>query len=302
MSDLAIHFPLVSIVTPSYNQVQFLEQTIQSVLDQDYPEIEYLVIDGGSTDGSVEIIRKYENHLAYWVSEPDQGQSDAINKGFEASSGSILAWLNSDDLLEPSAVSIAVYFLGKHPDVGMVFGDRVYIDSRNNTIRSVSMPSFQSWHLRWGAYIPQETAFWRRELFFQVGMLDTGLRNSMDTDLWFRINKVARIKHIPAYLGRYRQHAATVTSKTKKRNSSQADQLRGYSKIVRDRYIGRFPTPWIRSWFLRINKLRVSFERRTTWHQEETREIQLIQSHGYLAAIKERRAGLTSFTNHEVAS
>jgi glycosyltransferase involved in cell wall biosynthesis len=298
---MMMDLPLVSIVTPSYNQAQFLEETIQSVLDQDYPGIEYLVIDGGSTDGSVEIIKKYTGHLAYWVSKPDEGQSDAINKGFEASNGSILAWLNSDDLLEPSAVSIAVYFLEKHPDIGMVFGDRVYIDGKNNTIRSVSMPSFRPWHLRWGAYIPQETAFWRRELFFQVGKLDTGLRNSMDTDLWFRINKVARIKHIPAFLGRYRQHAATITSQAKLRDSSQANQLRRYSKIVRDRYIGRFPTPWMRSWFLRINKLRVPFERRTAWHQQETREIQLIQMHGYLDAIKEGRwGGSKRQVNHEV--
>jgi glycosyltransferase involved in cell wall biosynthesis len=118
MSDL----PVVTIVTPSYNQDQFLEQTIVSVLNQDYPRIEYLIIDGGSTDGSVEIIRRYENRLAFWVSESDRGQSHAVNKGLQRANGEILGWLNSDDVYCPGAVRAAVDFLELHPDVALMYG------------------------------------------------------------------------------------------------------------------------------------------------------------------------------------
>ena len=111
---------LVSIVTPSFNQARFLEATIQSVLSQDYPQIEYMIVDGGSSDGSVEIIRRYQDRLAWWVSEPDRGQTDAINKGFARARGGILAWINSDDTYQPGAVSEAVTFLETHPEVGMV--------------------------------------------------------------------------------------------------------------------------------------------------------------------------------------
>jgi len=132
--------PLVSIVTPSFNQVKYLEETIRSVLEQDYPKIEYIVIDGGSTDGSVEVIRKYADRLAYWVSEADRGQTDAINKGFATAHGSILAWLNSDDTYKPGAVSEAVAYLQNHPNIGMVYGDLDFIDEQSKIIGNSPPP------------------------------------------------------------------------------------------------------------------------------------------------------------------
>src|SRR5262245_25211876 len=119
--------PLVSIVTPSFNHARYIEATIRSVLAQDYSPIEYAVIDGASTDGTVEILRRYQDRIA-WVSEPDRGQTDAINKGFARTRGQILAWLNSDDTLKKGAVSAAVEFLQSHPDVAMVYGDANFID------------------------------------------------------------------------------------------------------------------------------------------------------------------------------
>src|ERR1051325_2361432 len=125
---------LISIVTPSYHQARYIEETIQSVLSQDYPQIEYIIVDGGSTDGSVNIIKKYEDQLAWWTSEKDEGQTDAINKGFARAKGDILAWINSDDTYEPGAVTAAAQYLHEHPDVGMVYGDCNYIDRSGNII------------------------------------------------------------------------------------------------------------------------------------------------------------------------
>src|SRR5688572_17831514 len=126
--------PLVSIITPSFNQARFLEETIQSVLSQDYANIEYLIVDGGSTDGSLEIIKRYAGRLAWWVSEKDQGQTDAINKGFARAQRKILAWLNSDDTYLPHAVSEAAAYLLSNPEAGMVYGDANLIDEAGRTI------------------------------------------------------------------------------------------------------------------------------------------------------------------------
>ena len=125
---------LISIVTPSYNQDRYIEETIRSVLLQDYPQIEYTIVDGGSTDNTVSIIRKYEDQLSWWVSEKDQGQTDAINKGFARAKGDILAWINSDDTYEPGVFTAAVKYFREHPNVGMIYGDCNYINESGSVI------------------------------------------------------------------------------------------------------------------------------------------------------------------------
>ncbi len=190
--------PLVSIVTPSYNQADYLEETIKSVLEQDYPRIEYIVMDGGSTDNSLEIIKKYETNLAFWVSEKDRGQTDAINKGFKRASGDILAWLNSDDTYEPRAVGEAVKFLLDNPNVGMVYSDCNFINESNEVIGRFNAAQTDLKRLRQGfVHIPQQTMFFRAELWRQVGPLDASFYFAMDYDLWTRIAAKTEIRYLP---------------------------------------------------------------------------------------------------------
>jgi glycosyltransferase involved in cell wall biosynthesis len=182
--------PKVSIITPSYNQGRYIEATIRSVLAQDYPNIEYIIIDGGSKDDSVEIIRRYADRMAYWVSEKDKGHADALNKGFGRARGEILAWLNSDDTYYPGAVSEAVAYLQAHPKVGMVYADANLTDHSGTVVGKFAarQTSYRAM-LRGSVHIPQATTFFRADVWRQVGPLDLSLFFSFDYDLWVKIAK-----------------------------------------------------------------------------------------------------------------
>jgi glycosyltransferase involved in cell wall biosynthesis len=199
--------PLVSIVTPSFNQARFLEATIQSVLSQDYPHVEYLIVDGGSEDGSLEIIERYSDRLAWWVSEPDLGQTDAINKGLAHAQGDILAWLNSDDAYLPGAIAEAVAFLQANPETGMVYGDADLIDERGHVIGRFPARQTDYRGLRRGyVHIPQQAAFFRADLWRRVGPLDPSFYFAMDYDLWVRLAKVTTLKYHPRKWANFRLH------------------------------------------------------------------------------------------------
>lgn len=192
-------WPRVSIVTPSYNQGQFIEGTIRSVLLQGYPNLEYIVIDGGSTDGSAEIIKKYEQWLAYWASEPDGGQSDAINKGFSRATGEILAWLNSDDRYEPCAVTEAVDVFLREPEVALVYGTWRCMDVTGRVIENAGNPSdFDPREAisNFLCLIPQPSAFFKRFAVKRIGMLDPRLSYCMDFDLWLRIGLTFPVRKV----------------------------------------------------------------------------------------------------------
>ncbi|WKZ51101.1 MAG: glycosyltransferase family 2 protein [Anaerolineales bacterium] len=205
--------PTVSIVTPSFNQARFLEAAIQSALSQDYPRIEYIIVDGGSTDGSADIIKKYSDKLAWWVSEKDRGQTDAINKGFARASGQIFAWINSDDTYEPRAVGQAVLFLKDHPEVGMVYADCNYINEEGRVIGKFPAAQTDLPRLRRGyVHIPQQTMFFRAELWKQVGPLDPSFYFAMDYDLWTRIAARAELRYLAGQTwANFRIHASGKT-------------------------------------------------------------------------------------------
>ncbi len=178
-----------------------------SVLNQSYGRIEYIVVDGGSTDSSLEIIRHHEGRLARWLSAPDAGQTDALNKGFGMATGEILAWLNSDDRYKPQAVTEAVAFLHEHPEVGMVYGDADYIDGHG--LRTGAFPAAQTDYrrLRQGyVHIPQQAAFFRARLWHMLGPLDPTYFFAMDYDLWVRIASVSRLQYVNRSWAEFRLH------------------------------------------------------------------------------------------------
>ncbi len=199
--------PLVSIVTPSFNQAAYLEQTLLSVLEQDYPQIEYWVMDGGSTDGSPAIIRKYAPRLSGWVSEKDSGQADAINKGFARSTGEFVAWLNSDDLYLPCVIQTAVEALQADPSLAMVYGDVRSIDSTGKVFNVMRYGEWGLVDLMAFNIIGQPGVFMRRSALEQAGFLDLNFHFLLDHQLWLRLAQQGGIQHIPQELAAARFHA-----------------------------------------------------------------------------------------------
>lgn len=206
--------PRISIITPSFNQGQYLEQTIRSVLFQNYPNLDYIVIDGGSRDDSATIISKYSSHLSYWVSEKDSGQADALCKGFSKATGQILGWVNSDDILLPHTLHIVGSYFAKNPEVGVVYGNRIYIDQDGNETGRQYPPSFipaACWGQ--GQRVCQEAVFWRREIYDKVGGINPSWFFIMDFDLFYRMSRVARFAKLRSHLGCMRIHPETKSSK-----------------------------------------------------------------------------------------
>jgi GT2 family glycosyltransferase len=199
---------LVSIITPSYNQAAYLEQTIRSVLQQDYPRIEYIVIDGGSTDGSVEIIKKHADRLAYWVSELDSGQAEAINKGLARAKGEILGWLNSDDYYLLNTISIAVQCFEQDPDVVMLYGDMLAVDENDHPINVLKYQQLSLEDLLCFQIIGQPSVFFRRTALEKAGPLDQSFHFMLDHHLWIRLAEQGRILHIPQVWSAARYHPA----------------------------------------------------------------------------------------------
>ena len=258
--------PMVSIVTPSYKHGAFLDSTIRSVLAQNYPRIQYFICDGGSQDGTVDIIKRYSDRLAWWCSEKDRGQSDAINKGWRRATGDILAYLNSDDVLLPGAVERVVRAFQQTPSAGVVYGDWTCLDEHGSELgRGHGGPTDLKRLLRDGQspYIAQPASFYRADVLRRVGLIDDTLQYSMDYDLLLRLAKTSQMLYLPVALAGYRVHMDAKTSAFTEAHWRE-------TLAVRARYGGRYlskqrlmywryralaavPLP-IQMWFRRLRK------------------------------------------------
>lgn len=199
--------PKISIVTPSFNQAEFLERTIQSVLSQEYGNLEYIIIDGGSTDGSIDIIKKYESHLHYWLSEPDKGMYDAINKGFSVATGDIMTYINSDDVLHISSFATVVDIFERFPEISWLNGLPNQIDEKDRFVWIGNLPKWNKYLFlnKQFKYIQQEGCFWRNSLWEKAGgAINTHYDLAGDLDLWCRFFEVTSIFYVPTILGSFR--------------------------------------------------------------------------------------------------
>jgi glycosyltransferase involved in cell wall biosynthesis len=233
-------YPKVTVVTPSYNQAEFIESTILSVLNQNYPNLEYIIIDGGSTDNSVNIISKYKDWLAYWISQPDKGQADAINRGFEKGTGDYFCWINSDDIIYPDFITERIKQFNDNPDIDFIYGDideGENIDSlvlrKGRAINSIDVIK------NIDVEIPQQSAVWKKSVFIKAGMLDTELNVLLDRDFFTRVTLNCNILYEKGAVAFYRFHSE---SKSIKLTMQWAKELPEY-------YSGIFSNPYIPSHF-----------------------------------------------------
>lgn len=230
--------PRIALVTPSFGQRDFLERTLRSVLDQAYPNLLYVVQDGGSADGSVEVIRRHADRLHAWASEKDAGQADAIRRGFARVEGELgpddaMAWLNSDDLLAPGALAFAGRYFAEHPEVDVIYGHRIIIDENDGEVGRWVMPRHDAETLEWIDYVPQETLFWRKRAWDRAGGIDPAFQFALDWDLLARFQQAGcRMVRVPWFLGAFRVHSAQKTSQAI--HTTGAEEMRR----IRERFHG----------------------------------------------------------------
>lgn len=232
--------PLVTIVTPSYNQGRFIGATIESVLSQDYPHVEYIIMDGGSNDQTAAVVEPYRHRLT-WISEQDRGQSHAINKGFRMAKGQIVAWLNSDDTILPGAIAHAVEAFERQPGAGAVYGEGYLMDEDGRIKgRFPATEPFNLWKLVYlSDYILQQTVYFRRSVFDDVGFIDEELRWGMDWDILIRIGKRHMLEYIPQYMGCLREHREAKTA------SGGSQRFSELARILRRHGSRRYPPGYI---------------------------------------------------------
>jgi glycosyltransferase involved in cell wall biosynthesis len=218
-------YPKISLITPSYNQAQYLEETIQSVIQQNYPNLEYIIIDGGSDDGSLEIIQKYSQFISYWCSTPDDGQADAIRKGFRMASGEIFSWINSDDVLCRSSLASVAEVFTSDPSLGMIFGNAFLIDEKSKP-KGIIVPFSDFSYYKYGASgIFQGSVFYTKSAYFSAGEINPKWTYAMEYELFFEIEKRCKVKNIPKFLSCYRLHPLSKSSNLQKIAREECEEI-----------------------------------------------------------------------------
>jgi glycosyltransferase involved in cell wall biosynthesis len=242
--------PTISVVTPSYGYGHFIEWTIRSVLMQRYPKLELIVMDGGSRDSTVEVIQKYRSELKHAESKKDRGQADAVVRGFKHSTGEIMAYLNSDDMLAPGALEFVAQYFQDHPEVDMVYSHRVIVDDDNKVTGHWILPEHSDWYMQRWDYIPQETCFWRRSIYEKVGGIDRTFKFALDFDLFVRFMRAgARIQRVDRFLGAFRVHNVSKTSSELQEGTVHPEVARVWRKYkVRLARWQEIPAVGIREW------------------------------------------------------
>lgn len=270
----------ITVVTPSFNQAVFLEACIRSVVRQEYPDLEYLIIDGGSTDGSVDIIKRYEGHLAYWVSEKDSGQYDAINKGFERATGEILAWLNADDMYLPWTFEVVAEIFSAFPEVEWITSLFPLVwDERGRVIRCTPVRGFDRRLFFRGGKIQQESTFWRRSLWERAGgRLDTSFHLAADVELWARFWQTADLYGVAVPLGGSRYHPGRRAVRLREKYNAETRNVlkrhidkAGQPLLAKVAAIGRALQPvhfWRKSWAQRLLR-RLFYEGKGIYNNED---------------------------------
>lgn len=232
---MATDLPKISVVTPSYMHGEYIEDTIQSVLGQRYDNLEYIVMDGGSTDRTTDVLRAYDGEISTWVSEPDHGQTDALIKGFALATGDVLCWLNSDDTFEPGALAFIGEYFRTRPETRFVYGDMYWADKDNRFLRPKKEHGFNKFIWLYDHnYFPQPSCFWRHDLYRQVGGLDPRFELAMDADLFIRFAAVTRPAHVRRVLSRMRTYPEQKNQRL--RVQSDREDLE-----IRERLIGSEP-------------------------------------------------------------
>lgn len=272
--------PKISIVIPSFNQADFIEETIKSVLDQEYPYLELIVIDGASTDQSAAIIKRYEDRLTYWVSEPDKGQTDALCKGFEKATGEIMGWLCSDDLLKSGSLDLAAALFRLEEKFDVIYGDTEYLYPDGWVQPKPRVSYDYEIMLRSFNLIPQPSSFFTRAIYEKVGGLDRSLHYAMDYDLFLRFGRDAKVRHFPVMLSTYRLHASSKTVSDKPKFHAEWD-------AVRSRMLGRplgMRDVFARYYYLAKVVLKFGIERGLWKFRYDNRKYKISEMSGDVAA------------------
>ena len=229
---LKVNNPLVSVITPSWNSVHYIEQTILSVINQTYRNVEYIIIDGGSSDGTLDIIRKYESYIDFWVSETDDGMYQAINKGMQRASGEIVAYLNSDDLYYPDTLEKVVNYFANNLSAELVYGNLDFVDEEGKKLFTQKYPKFRlNFFIRANcSMIGQPAAFWRSSLLKKTGMFDESLKMASDFDFFIRAGMIGRLVYTPDILAAFRTHKLSLTSTQTRRGQDEV-------RLIHEKYL-----------------------------------------------------------------